>query len=197
MLMVPASKVLVVATIEIRSKVPDNAINPTPFCVSASVGLIACVMAVHVFPVTLKTVQTIVAVAAALPVIGPGNPSVMAETTVVFALEIVPFVDEYPLLTKPLLVPILILLVPAAAKLISLAIRVMRLTQEGTPVKSMVVPDGGAIAVPETMLELKPLTATVPVPAGRVSVPFVAVLGSCKVTLPPLEEFNFRLMGIL
>jgi hypothetical protein len=65
------------------------------------------------------------------------------------------------------------------------------------PVKSMLVPEVEATAVPETMLELRPLTATVPVPAGRVSVPFVAVLGSCRVTLPPLEEFNFRLMGIL
>lgn len=78
-----------------------------------------------------------------------------------------------------------------------LNITVIRLTQDGMPVKSMLVPEVEATAVPETMLELRPLTATVPVPAGRVSVPFVAVLGSCRVTLPPLEEFNFRLMGIL
>jgi hypothetical protein len=118
-------------------------------------------MAVHVFPVTLKIVQTIVAVAAALPVIGPGNPSVMVETTVVFALEIVPFADEYPVLTKPPLVPIRILLVPAAAKLISLAIRVIRFTHEGTLVKLMLVPDGLVTAVPETIgytLVATPLT---------------------------------------
>ena len=44
-------------------------------------------------------------------------------------------------------------------------------------------------------MELRPLTATVPVPAGKVSVPFVAVLGSCRVTLPPPEELSFRLMA--
>ena len=49
--------------------------------------------------------------------------------------------------------------------------------------------------MPEATLELRPGTATVPVPAGRVSVPFVAVLGSCRVTLPPPEELSFRLMA--
>jgi len=38
---------------------------------------------------------------------------------------------------------------------------------------------------------------TVPVTAGSVSVRLLAVLGSCKVTLPPPEEFSFRLMVIL
>ena len=75
-----------------------------------------------------------------------------------------------------------------------LNITVIRLTHDGMPVKSMLVPEVDATAVPETMLELRPLTATVPVPAGRVSVPFVAVLGSCRVTLPPPEELSFRLM---
>ena len=49
--------------------------------------------------------------------------------------------------------------------------------------------------MPETILEFRPLTVTLPVPAGRVSVPFVAVLGSCRVTLPPPEELSFRLMA--
>ena len=76
-----------------------------------------------------------------------------------------------------------------------LNITVTRFTQLGMLVKSMLVPEVEATTVPETMLELRPLTATVPVPAGRVSVPFVAVLGSCRVTLPPPEEFSFRLMA--
>ena len=75
-----------------------------------------------------------------------------------------------------------------------LNITVIRFTHEGMPVKSMLVPEVDACAVPETMLELRPLTATVPVPAGKFSVPFVAVLGSCRVTLPPPEELSFRLM---
>jgi hypothetical protein len=67
-------------------------------------------------------------------------------------------------------------------------------TQDGMPVNEIDDPEVDACAVAETMLELRPLTATVPVPAGRVSVPFVAVLGSCRVTLPPPEELSFRLM---
>ena len=74
-------------------------------------------------------------------------------------------------------------------------ITVIRFTHEGMLVNSIEVPEVDATAVPETMLELRPLTATVPVPAGRVSVPFVAVLGSCRVTLPPPEELSFRLMA--
>ena len=74
-------------------------------------------------------------------------------------------------------------------------ITVMRFTHDGMPVNSIAVPDVDAVIVPETMLELRPLTATVPVPAGRVSVPFVAVLGSCRVTLPPPLELSFRLMA--
>ena len=76
-----------------------------------------------------------------------------------------------------------------------LNITVMRFTHEGMPVKSMLVPEVDATAVPETILEFRPLTVTLPVPAGRVSVPFVAVLGSCRVTLPPPEELCFRLMA--
>lgn len=129
-------------------------------------------MAVHVFPVTLKIVQTIVAVAAALPVIGPGNPSVMVETTVVFALEIVPFADEYPVLTNPLLVPIRILLVPAAAKLISLAISVMRLTHGGMSVKLMLVPDGLVTAVP--LCSGAPVIPDVPFRVIAISDPYLA-----------------------
>jgi hypothetical protein len=76
-----------------------------------------------------------------------------------------------------------------------LNITVMRFTHDGMPVNSMLVPEVDACAVAETMLELRPLTATVPVPAGKVSVPFVAVLGSCRVTLPPPLELSFRLMA--
>ena len=79
--------------------------------------------------------------------------------------------------------------------LIPLNSTVTRRTQDGMPVKSMLVPEVDATAVPDTMLELRPLTATVPVPAGKVSVPFVAVLGSCRVTLPPPLELSFTLMA--
>jgi hypothetical protein len=47
---------------------------------------------------------------------------------------------------------------------------VIRLAHDGMPVKGIVVPLA-VTAVPETILLLKPLTATVPVPAGTVMVP--------------------------
>jgi len=74
-------------------------------------------------------------------------------------------------------------------------ITVMRFTHDGMPVNSIAVPDVDAVIAPETILELRPLTATVPVPSGKVSVPFVAVTGSCRVTLPPPLELSFRLMA--
>jgi hypothetical protein len=61
----------------------------------------------------------------------------------------------------------------------------------------MLVPEVDATEVPETIFELRPLTATVPVPSGKVSVPLVAVVGSCRVTLPPLLELSFKLMFVL
>ena len=73
-------------------------------------------------------------------------------------------------------------------------ITVIRFTQDGMPVNWMLVPEVDACAVSEATLELRPGTATVPVPAGMVSVPFVAVVSSCRVTLPPPEELSFRLM---
>jgi hypothetical protein len=76
-----------------------------------------------------------------------------------------------------------------------LNITVTRFTHDGMLVKSMLVPEVDACEVLETMLEFRPLTVTLPVPEGKVSVPFVAVLGSCRVTLPPPEELSFRLMA--
>jgi hypothetical protein len=55
-------------------------------------------------------------------------------------------------------------------ELTPLNITVIRFTQEGIPVKSMLVPDVLATAVPDVIALLAPLTTIVPVPAGTVTV---------------------------
>ena len=57
-------------------------------------------------------------------------------------------------------------------------ITVMRFTQDGSPVKSMLVPDVEATAVASVFMEL------VAVPACKVSVLDPATAGAAKVTVP-------------
>mgnify|MGYP003346842231 CR=1 FL=1 len=61
------------------------------------------------------------------------------------------------------------------------------LAQEGTPVNSKDVPEVEFCAVPDTILELTPLTATVPVPEGKVSVPVPATAGTVNEIAPDVS----------
>jgi hypothetical protein len=71
-----------------------------------------------------------------------------------------------------------------------LNITVIRFTQEGIDVKSMLVPDVLALAVPDVIALLTPMTETVPVPAGIVAVKLLAVFVGTSSTLPPLAAAN-------
>jgi hypothetical protein len=66
----------------------------------------------------------------------------------------------------------------------ALNITVIRFTQDGKLVKSMLVPLVDATEVPETTEPLTPFTTTVPVPAGNESVLEPATAGADNVIVP-------------
>ncbi len=171
MLIEPASKVSVPLTVVMRTR--SNAVvttflpavaNATAPSLSAKVPL-----AIHVF-VAESNKDKVKAPCSMLPA-----PTVLAipKPAVNKALAGVPLMypqePKYPLVwTLPPPTCICKFDVPLVETPASITVTLF--THDGMPVKSMLVPDVEATAVPETIFEFIPLTVKVPVPVGNVSV---------------------------
>jgi len=170
--MLPASKVSVPLTVVMRrrSRVPERVIVPAVDINAAPSDLARVPAATQVFPVTILITTVPWTTAAADPVLIP-KPLVNN-----VAVNPGPSVDDpkYPLVVK-LVEPIWTkrLLVPLV--LTPLNIIVMRFTQDGMPVKSMLVPLVLACEVPEVITLLAIDDTEAPVITGLVSVLLVSV----------------------
>ena len=159
----------------------------------------------HVFPVMLQIVTRPILLAVALEALSVNNPVVLD------VFEIVPDINEdelaYPVVVGDPPVPNCICTLDVPVVETSVNIKVIRFTQDGILVKSMLVPLVEATAVPATILELRPFAVIVAVPVGSVSVPDPegntivfepAVAGADSVTLPLVSpEMTIELIIIL
>jgi len=100
--------------------------------------------------------------------------------------------ETYPVVTTPLDVPKRAKYALLPFVLTPCKTTVMRFTQLGILVKSMLVPLVEATAVPEVIALFCPEITAVPVTAGKVSVKSEALSALTKFNEPPEGFFNFR-----
>lgn len=157
MLIEPASKVSVPLTVVMRtlSSVPPSAISPQDIAdVSARPKNTPC--ATHVLDVRFEIIMLPFVVVAADMLLPQEKPDVVVAAPTAPLVVIAPVIEEYPdVATEP--PPICICKEDVPFVLTPLNITVTRFTQDGIPVKSMLVPDVEATAVPEVIPNTAPL----------------------------------------